>query len=515
MTAQLFIFKDKLMGMIRYLTLLKVLIITTPSLSQVSLPGGLIAYYSFSGNANDSSGNDNHGIVHGATLTADRCGNSNSAYFFDGVDDYIELPPEEFKNNNFSYSLWVSPQYPLRKVGSFPLAIGDSIDARYNGFLLEIPPTPTTPVLDFHSASIGPNFPSSGRGGEMKVQEWYHLVGTRSDNEIRFYIDGEEWYPQYPARTEGLQPYYGTHTAARIGDHCKHFSTNWAQPFLGRIDNVAIYKRAISAEEVKALHQQGLMCTYTLPPIAMPTVKNADVCAGDIATLIATGGKKYRWYIAEEGGRPIFEGNPLIIPGLSETTAFYVSNVTSRGESNRIKVLANVHTVPSVSCDFPEKTFTGEVEIYHVTVTSGTAPFLFDFTFDGNDTTSGTKPQVQHEYHTTGSVTTTARVTDAHGCTSNCSGVTIIEEPLIPNVITPNGDNYNQAFTAYRKEGDEYQPYSGSRRFLIRICNRWGKEIFVSGDPRGWEASDAPGGVYFYTITIGTKSYKGLLHVIK
>ena len=45
---------------------------------------GLVAYYPFNGNANDESGNGNHGIVDGAALSMDRFGNLNSAYLFDG-----------------------------------------------------------------------------------------------------------------------------------------------------------------------------------------------------------------------------------------------------------------------------------------------------------------------------------------------------------------------------------------------------------------------------------------------
>ncbi|MFP6661705.1 MAG: hypothetical protein VCB78_09620, partial [Myxococcota bacterium] len=41
---------------------------------------GLVASYEFTGNALDSSGNENHGVVHGAIPTTDRFGNANSAY---------------------------------------------------------------------------------------------------------------------------------------------------------------------------------------------------------------------------------------------------------------------------------------------------------------------------------------------------------------------------------------------------------------------------------------------------
>jgi hypothetical protein len=51
---------------------------------------GLVGYWPFNGNANDESGNGNHGTVNGATSTTDRFGNAGKAYGFDGVDDYIK-----------------------------------------------------------------------------------------------------------------------------------------------------------------------------------------------------------------------------------------------------------------------------------------------------------------------------------------------------------------------------------------------------------------------------------------
>ena len=51
---------------------------------------GLFGWWPFNGNANDESGNGNNGTVNGATLTVDRNGKSNSAYSFDGIDDFIK-----------------------------------------------------------------------------------------------------------------------------------------------------------------------------------------------------------------------------------------------------------------------------------------------------------------------------------------------------------------------------------------------------------------------------------------
>ena len=60
---------------------------------------GLVGYWSFSGNADDESGNNHHGTVNGATLTQDRFGNPNSAYSFDGVNDYIAIAPSSLVDN--------------------------------------------------------------------------------------------------------------------------------------------------------------------------------------------------------------------------------------------------------------------------------------------------------------------------------------------------------------------------------------------------------------------------------
>src|SRR3990167_4957400 len=70
----------------------------------------LVAYYPFNGNANDESGNGNNGTVNGATLTTDRFGNTNKAYSFDGVNDYIDIGNNtnlKRYNTSFTVSSWI------------------------------------------------------------------------------------------------------------------------------------------------------------------------------------------------------------------------------------------------------------------------------------------------------------------------------------------------------------------------------------------------------------------------
>ena len=78
--------------------------------STVNLSSGLVGDYQFSGNSQDSSGNNNHGTVFSASLTTDRFGNTASAYSFNGIDSYISLGNQaafNFGSGSFSISTWV------------------------------------------------------------------------------------------------------------------------------------------------------------------------------------------------------------------------------------------------------------------------------------------------------------------------------------------------------------------------------------------------------------------------
>jgi hypothetical protein len=84
--------------------------------------GTLLAFYPFTGNADDASGNIRNGIVTGAVLTADRFGHANSAYAFDGTTSSIRVPNDAGLNvqSAITVSFWMTvgalyarEQYPI------------------------------------------------------------------------------------------------------------------------------------------------------------------------------------------------------------------------------------------------------------------------------------------------------------------------------------------------------------------------------------------------------------------
>jgi gliding motility-associated-like protein len=80
--------------------------------------------------------------------------------------------------------------------------------------------------------------------------------------------------------------------------------------------------------------------------------------------------------------------------------------------------------------------------------------------------------------------------------------ITLYQSKLkIPNVITPNGDGFNDGFTLKTR--------LKAMEELV-IFNRWGGEVFRSQDPAfAWKANDVPAGIYYYYISITATSPNG------
>jgi gliding motility-associated-like protein len=95
-------------------------------------------------------------------------------------------------------------------------------------------------------------------------------------------------------------------------------------------------------------------------------------------------------------------------------------------------------------------------------------------------------------------------------CESTSRFTIFVHEPVfIPNVITPNGDPYNQAF---KVQGIE------TGVWLFTVFNSWGKEIYsAKGYQNNWQAENISSGVYYYELQNPNdeKSFRGWLHVIK
>ena len=169
------------------------MLITSFNLIQAQIPTiGLAAYYPFTGNANDLSGNLNHGIVSGAILTTDRFGNNNSAYEFNGTSSYIRVADNA--NNDldslYTISAWYMP-YAGYGSGSAPAWTGNMIINKWGvgginnaQFMFGVNTAGTFVASNFtHTVVTNPPLLSTNI---ISINTWHHLLVTFKNNKQRF-----------------------------------------------------------------------------------------------------------------------------------------------------------------------------------------------------------------------------------------------------------------------------------------------------------------------------------------
>ena len=118
---------------------------------------GLVGWWPFNGNANDESGNGNHGTVNGAMLTNDRFENKNLAYDFSELNSFISFKSffQFHENKDASISLWVKNKKDQNFQGSILFSTFNTNDLnRFNFYVRTISNIKTTFTIDYKEPKI-------------------------------------------------------------------------------------------------------------------------------------------------------------------------------------------------------------------------------------------------------------------------------------------------------------------------------------------------------------------------
>lgn len=215
----------------------------------ISCKSSIVAYYPFNGNAKDKSGNGNHGDVQGPVLTVDRNGNENSAFLFDGIDDYIGLGNSAIfdlgQYDQFTISVWINPDFTDIKIGETILGKYDSYNDRRSFSLSHIP----TNGVGFTTYKNG-TLDEHNRVETLINVGWSHIVIVKEMERLLLYEDGI-------LKEEIVQTFeISDHTDINLEIGATNRS-NIAESlnFEGAIDDVRIYSRALSQPEIEVLSQ--------------------------------------------------------------------------------------------------------------------------------------------------------------------------------------------------------------------------------------------------------------------
>lgn len=199
----------------------------------------LNAFYPMNSNAMDESDFNNHGNVSGAVLTTNRFSEVESAYYFDGIDDNIQVQDNAqlFLNDEFTISAWVYPeaiktQQILRKgtnvngTSSWPYGLSLS----------------GTNEVVFSITAGGVLYQARKQGYNMN--QWYLISGVLKHQKMYLYVNEE-----LVAIEEIEGEIYNDSLPFIIGTRLSMPSST----FKGKIDDVRIYNAALCQEDITNL----------------------------------------------------------------------------------------------------------------------------------------------------------------------------------------------------------------------------------------------------------------------
>jgi parallel beta-helix repeat protein len=196
---------------------------------------GLIGYWKFDEGtgttAYDSSGNNNDGTIYGATWTSGKIGN---ALQFDGIDDYVLCGSNSLPTGNAprTVSLWFKAFDIPSDRNTILAAYGQPY--AYDVFYLVIIGETKKVYVGMWGGGDTPSTSTSIQAGI-----WYHVTVTYDGTTARIYLNGIE-------EGSSLRSFATTLTDFYITDYWPgHY-------FNGIIDEVKVYNRSLSAEEVWA-----------------------------------------------------------------------------------------------------------------------------------------------------------------------------------------------------------------------------------------------------------------------
>jgi len=211
-----------------------------------SVNDGLVAYYPFTGNASDSSGNGNHGTAIGISLVADRFGNPNRAYQFAGTSgSYIDVPITNSLRiqRSVSISCWAYMDGGSINPRILSVVNTASCESLYMAVMGTLQGTRKLDALFANTNCTNTQI----NGVDVPALKWVHLTFTVDSSGLsKFYLNGNLVKTQNGSIINDAS--YGTNL--NIGRKAASSFDAWG----GRLDELRIYNRALRADEINALY---------------------------------------------------------------------------------------------------------------------------------------------------------------------------------------------------------------------------------------------------------------------
>ncbi len=205
----------------------------------------------------DSSGYSHHGNVTNDVL-ANPDGKLSTALEFDGdLNNYITIPdPEISGNDSFTLSAWVNAK-DLSGAHVYGMGIMASTDSEIIGdFALSVNNDGAVHFWNWRNAGADADGIAYTADNIVEENKWYHIIATWDGSTNKIYVNGADQGSLSTKTTTGLQD---RHEIGRIY-HAEVYTWN------GTLDEIAIWKRALSQSEILNIYNKQVRNYYTESP---------------------------------------------------------------------------------------------------------------------------------------------------------------------------------------------------------------------------------------------------------
>jgi hypothetical protein len=204
--------------------------------------GRLVGFWKLDGDADDSSGNGNHGTINGDPNHV--IGRIGGAMRFDGIDDYIKTDLDT-DLPTWTVVLWVNcPAAPSSAAAAGPIHRENNFQINWNHS-----------YDDFRGAAgvrVADNWYAAGFG-QLQANQWYHLAATYDGENLKAYKNGV-------LITDNPDPSGLPNKESATLKFARH--ANFRDYFEGTIDNVRIYSYDLTADEIAAITQDATILHF-------------------------------------------------------------------------------------------------------------------------------------------------------------------------------------------------------------------------------------------------------------
>lgn len=259
--------------------------------TNIDLNDGLVAYYPFDGDARDASGNGNHGEVHDLWATHGVNGDTNGAWHFGGYSHpgYIRISNSQSLQftDGFTFACYVKPLdwAGMDGWGSYSSNGAHCIFAKDHdrrGPYMNIGLTGNSNMQvntgtggSWYHQTGWANLYSNDKIEGNKLNEWVHVAITYSKKKARMYIDG---------MLVDQREITADFTEMNRNDlYLGKFSDYWF-PFNGVMDEVRIYNRMLTADEIKNLAADNVVTQEEKHPFKL-SQKSVTLAVGESVTI--------------------------------------------------------------------------------------------------------------------------------------------------------------------------------------------------------------------------------------